>query len=106
MAQAVYILCQNRERSSNSQNRQWLNGDSAYDVRLGLGRCIYIQKQCNINVESTETYKEKIIPQSPVLKTTSMVPQFLPVRTYRSLANVIPGNKFVKNTYTALAKIN
>jgi hypothetical protein len=44
------------------------------------------------------TYREKIVPHNPVLKTTSIVPQLLPVRTYRSLANVIPGRRFVKKT--------
>lgn len=44
------------------------------------------------------TYKEKIIPQMAVLNTTSMVPQFAPVKTYRSLANVMPGNRLVKKT--------
>jgi hypothetical protein len=43
-------------------------------------------------------YREKIVPHNPVLKTTSIVPQLLPVRTYRSLANVIPGKRFVKKT--------
>lgn len=52
------------------------------------------------------TYRENMTPQSPVLNTTSMVPQLFPVKTYKSLANVMPGKRFVKNTYTALAKIN
>lgn len=42
------------------------------------------------------TYTEKINPQSPVLNTTSIVPHDLPVRVYRSLANVIPGRMLVK----------
>ena len=42
------------------------------------------------------TYTEKINPQSPVLNTTSIVPQDLPVRVYKSLANVIPGRMLVK----------
>ena len=44
------------------------------------------------------TYREKMMPQRPVLKTTSIVPQFLPVSTYKSLANVIPGRRLVKKT--------
>jgi len=50
--------------------------------------------------------REKTMPHSPVLRTTSIVPQFLPVSTMRSLANVIPGRRLVKKTYTALATIN
>ena len=45
-----------------------------------------------------DSYTEKIIPQRPVLKTTSIVPQLLPVKTYRSLAKVIPGRRLVKKT--------
>jgi hypothetical protein len=50
------------------------------------------------------TDSENMIPHNPVLKTTSMVPQVIPVSTYKSLAKVIPGSMFVKNTNTALAK--
>lgn len=50
------------------------------------------------------TYRANIIPQSPVLKTTSMVPHDFPVRTYKSLAKVMPGRMLVKKTYTALAR--
>ena len=56
--------------------------------------------------ELNRTYSANMIPQSPVLKTTSIVPQFLPVKTYKSLAKVIPGSILVKKTYTALAKIS
>lgn len=49
-------------------------------------------------MENFVPYNEKMIPQSPVLKTTSMVPQLLPVKTYKSLANVIPGKRLVKKT--------
>lgn len=48
----------------------------------------------------------KTTPHKPVLKTTSMVPQLCPVNTYRSDAKVIPGSRFVKKTYTALAKMS
>ena len=44
------------------------------------------------------THKLNMTPQSPVLKTTSIVPQDFPVSTYRSLAKVIPGSKLVKKT--------
>lgn len=37
-----------------------------------------------------------MIPHKPVLRTISMVPQDWPVSEYRSLAKVMPGNKFVK----------
>lgn len=48
--------------------------------------------------EKRYTYKLKIMPHKPVLNTTSIVPQVMPVNTYKSLANVIPGKIFVKNT--------
>ncbi len=44
------------------------------------------------------TYTANQIPHKPVLKTTSIVPQFFPVNTQRSLAKVIPGSRFVKKT--------
>ena len=47
---------------------------------------------------SRPAHKLKMTPHNPVLKTTSIVPQVSPVKTYRSLANVIPGNRFVKKT--------
>lgn len=56
--------------------------------------------------DNKSTYRENITPQSPVLNTTSIVPQLFPVKTYKSLANVMPGKRFVKKTYTALAKIS
>lgn len=46
----------------------------------------------------------KMMPHKPVPKTISIVPQFWPVRWKRSEAKVMPGNKFVKKTYTALAR--
>lgn len=45
-----------------------------------------------------KTHRENIIPQRPVLKTTSMVPHDFPVRTYKSLAKVMPGRMLVKKT--------
>lgn len=45
-------------------------------------------------------------PHSPVLNTTSIVPQDFPVCTSKSLAKVMPGSKLVKNTYTALAMMS
>lgn len=44
------------------------------------------------------THRENARPQRPVLKTTSIVPQDLPVSTCRSLANVMPGKMLVKKT--------
>jgi hypothetical protein len=49
--------------------------------------------------------KENIMPQRPVLSTTSIVPQLAPVKTKRSLANVIPGSRLVKKTKIADANI-
>lgn len=47
-------------------------------------------------LEDMPTYTEKMIPQRPVLKTTSMVPQVALVNVYKSLAKVIPGKMLVK----------
>lgn len=50
------------------------------------------------NLDVDKPYSEKMMPHRPVLNTTSIVPQFCPVRTYRSLAKVMPGRRFVKKT--------
>ncbi len=55
-------------------------------------------KQPEIGMEFVRTHKLKMTPQRPVLNTTSMVPHDLPVSTYKSLANVMPGSRFVKKT--------
>lgn len=65
----------------------------------------FIEKRARIYDNKT-TYRENITPHIPVLNTTSIVPQLFPVKTYKSLANVMPGRRFVKKTYTALAKIS
>lgn len=44
---------------------------------------------------------ENVIPRNPILNITSMVPHVIhviPVKRYKSLANVIPGRKLVKET--------
>lgn len=55
-------------------------------------------KQPEIGMRAVTTHKLKMSPQSPVLNTTSMVPHDLPVSTYKSLAKVMPGSRFVKKT--------
>ena len=67
-------------------------------ARKVLGRAWTQRRSMTTSNEREEklTYRENIIPHNPVLKTTSMVPQFCPVRTKRSLANVMPGKRLVK----------
>jgi len=52
----------------------------------------------NTFLSKVSTYSENIFPHNPAPNTTSIVPYFILVKTYKSLANIIPGRKLVKKT--------
>jgi hypothetical protein len=76
MAEGVDVFGQNGEGASNSQDGQGLDRESS---KLAVSHIyiltIYNDSEEVIPKEET-TYNAKITPHNPVLKTTSMVPQF------------------------------